>query len=157
MPRCSAWHRIGDRDRDDEPGGGGRDPAGPIGAAATAVFAILAMLQSALESHGLMSFLVSQRLREIGVRKALGASTRDVVRLIAGSVARLTAVGLAAGVTGGLLGAMAIRGFLFGVSPLDPVTVVSAIAIIGVTALAASVLPARAAVRVDPAAMLRNQ
>jgi ABC-type lipoprotein release transport system permease subunit len=52
---------------------------------------------------------------------------------------------------------MAIRGFLFGVSPLDPVTVGSAISIIGITALAASVLPARAAVRVDPATMLRTQ
>jgi len=128
-----------------------------IGAAATTAFAILAMLQSALGVYGLVSFLVSQRLREIGVRKALGASTRDVVRLIAHSVARLTAAGLAAGITGGLLGAMTIRGFLFGVSPLDPVTVVSAIAIIGMTALAASVLPARSAVRVDPAAMLRTQ
>jgi len=56
-----------------------------------------------------------------------------------------------------LLGALTIRGFLFGVSPLDAVTVGSAIAIVGITALAASVLPARAAAQVDPAAMLRTR
>ena len=127
-----------------------------IGAAATGAFGVLAIMLSAMGVYGLVSFLVVQRRREIGVRKALGATTKDILVLITGSMAGLTGLGLAIGTGLGALGALALRGFIFGVSPLDPTTIAAAIVVVTTTALAASGLPALAASRVDPVVTLRN-
>jgi macrolide transport system ATP-binding/permease protein len=127
-----------------------------VGAVATGAFGTVAILLSVLGVYGLVSFSVVQRRREIGVRKALGATTRDIGLMIVGSMARLTGVGLAIGIGIGVLGAVALRGFLFGVSPLDPATVAAAIAVVTASALIASGLPALAASRVDPVVTLRD-
>jgi predicted permease len=127
-----------------------------VGAAATGAFGTLAILLSVLGVYGLVSFSVVQRRREIGVRKALGATTKDIGLMILGSMARLTGAGLAIGIGMGALGAVALRGFLFGISPLDPATVAAAIALVTGSALAASALPALTASRVDPVVTLRD-
>ena len=128
-----------------------------IGAAATGAFGALAMLLSALGVYGLVSFFVAQRRREIGVRKALGARTQDIIVMILGSVARMTGLGLAIGLGLGALGALALRGFIFGVSPLDPATVAMDVAIVLLAVLAASGVPALVASRVDPVGALRDR
>ena len=127
-----------------------------FGAAATAAFGTIAMLLSVLGVYGLVSFSVVQRRREIGVRKALGATGSDIRLMIVGNMARLTGAGLAIGIGIAVPGAIALRGFLFGVSPLDPITVAAAVAIVTTSALAASGIPALSASRVDPAVTLRD-
>ena len=127
-----------------------------FGAAATAAFGAVAILLSVLGVYGLVSFSVVQRRREIGVRKALGATTRDIGVMILGNMARLTGGGLAIGIGIGALGGVGLRSFLFGVSPLDPMTVGAAIAVVTTAALGASGIPALAASRVDPAVTLRD-
>jgi predicted permease len=128
-----------------------------VGAAATTAFGVVAMLLSALGIYGLVSFAVVQRTREIGIRKALGAQTTDVIYTVVGGIARLTISGLAGGLVVGVLGGMALRGFIFGVSPFDGATLVGAAAVVLASALLASALPAIAAARVDPMIPLRNQ
>jgi predicted permease len=127
-----------------------------IGAAASGAFGTLAILLSALGVYGLVSFSVALRRREIGVRKALGAGTNDIILMIMWSMAKLTGLGLGIGLGMGAFGAVALRGFIFGVSPMDPATVVADIVTVTVTALIASGIPARAAARVDPVVTLRN-
>ncbi|MPY86805.1 MAG: FtsX-like permease family protein [Luteitalea sp.] len=127
-----------------------------IGAVFTAAIGIIAMLLSTLGVYGLVSFSVAQRTREIGVRKALGARTPDVIRLVVGGSAALTAVGLAVGLGVGALGANVLRGFLTGVSPMDPRTLTGVALLVMCAALVASALPARRASRVDPLITLRD-
>jgi predicted permease len=127
-----------------------------IGAAATGAFGILAILLSALGVYGLVSFLVVQRTREIALRRALGAGTADIVRAVVGSSATLTIAGLAGGVGVGVLGGLALQGFIFGVSPLDLATLLGAASVVMAAALLASVVPALTAVRVDPIVALRD-
>jgi ABC-type antimicrobial peptide transport system permease subunit len=114
------------------------------------------MLLAALGVYGLVSFSVVQRTREIGVRKAIGARTEDILRLVVGGNARLLATGLCVGLGAGVLGAMALRGFLTGVAPMDPLTLVSASGIVAGAALLASLVPALRAARVDPLVALRD-
>jgi ABC-type antimicrobial peptide transport system permease subunit len=127
-----------------------------VGAVATGSFGVLAIFLSALGVYGLISFAVVQRTREIGVRKALGARTSDIVRVIVGGTTRLTITGLACGLVAGLLGGLALRGFIFGVSPFDLVTFVAAGVVVMLAALLASTLPALAAARIDPMITLRD-
>jgi predicted permease len=127
-----------------------------VGAAATAAFGSLAMFLSALGVYGLVSFVVVQRRCEIGVRKALGAQMTDVVHAVVGDTARLTIIGLVCGVGVGLLGSLGLRGFIFGVSPFDAVTLAAASAVVVTAALLASAVPAIAAARVDPLIALRD-
>jgi putative ABC transport system permease protein len=127
-----------------------------VGAAATGALGIVAMLLSALGVYGLVSFLVVQRRWEIGVRKALGARTRDIVLTTMQSTAGLAGLGTVLGIGIGVSGALALRGFIFGVSPMDSATVAADVAIVMATALAASALPALTAARVDPAVTLRQ-
>ena len=128
-----------------------------VGAAATTALAALAMFLSALGIYGLVSFAVVQRTREIGVRKALGAQTKDIVSLVVGGTARLTMTGLVGGLGAGVLGGLALRGLIFGVSPVDAVALVGTAAVVLAAALGASVLPAIAAARVDPMITLRDK
>ncbi|MPY88105.1 MAG: FtsX-like permease family protein [Luteitalea sp.] len=127
-----------------------------IGAAITGAIGMVAMLLSTLGVYGLVSFSVVQRTREIGVRKALGARTPDIIRLVVGGSAALTAVGLAVGLGVGALGANVLRGFLTGVSPMDPRTLTGVALLVMCAALVASALPARRASRVDPLITLRD-
>ncbi|MEO8358690.1 MAG: ABC transporter permease [Vicinamibacteria bacterium] len=106
--------------------------------------------------YGLTAFLVAQRSREIGVRMALGASARDVVRLVVAQGARLTALGLTMGLALGLLLGRAMSSVLVGIKPWDPLTVSSTIATLGIAVLLAHWAPARRAATVNPIDALRQ-
>jgi ABC-type antimicrobial peptide transport system permease subunit len=128
-----------------------------VGAAVTAVLGLVGLLLAAVGLYGIVAYLVGQRTREIGVRVALGAGRRDVLRLVVGDGMRPVAVGMAIGL---LLAAGATRlltSFLFGVSPLDAFTFVVGAAILAAVALAASYLPARRAAATDPVRALRAE
>jgi putative ABC transport system permease protein len=104
-----------------------------------------------------MAYAVSERTHEIGVRAALGADRRHVLRLVLGEAAGLAAVGIAAGVVGSLATTRLIRALLFRVEPTDPATIVGISVLLAVTALVASYVPARRAMRVDPMIALRYE
>jgi predicted permease len=126
-----------------------------IGAGALSAFGALALVIAAIGLYGVLSYMVSQRTREIGVRVAIGASRRDVIALVVGGAARLTAVGLACGLLLAIGAGQLLRSQLFGVSPLDPATFAGVIALLAAVALLAAWLPARRAARVDPIVALQ--
>jgi putative ABC transport system permease protein len=121
-----------------------------------AVFASLAVMLSAAGIYGVISYTVAQRTHEIGVRAALGASSRDLLRLVLVNGAALAAAGLACGVAGALALTRLLGGLLFGVGARDPVTMVAAAAILAAVAMLASYVPARRAARLDPLDALRD-
>jgi putative ABC transport system permease protein len=99
--------------------------------------------------------MVTQENHEIGIRVALGANPRDVLRLILGRASRLTVIGVSIGIFAALLITRFMSGLLFGVSPMDPLTFVVVAILLSSVALAASYLPTRRAMRVDPMVALR--
>jgi putative ABC transport system permease protein len=120
-------------------------------------FAGLALLLAAIGIYGVLSYAVSQRTAEIGVRLALGAGRQDVFSLIVKDGFRLTLIGVAIGVAISLLVAPALSTLLFGIQPVDPITFAVVVATILVVALCASVIPARRGMRVDPLTALRAE
>jgi putative ABC transport system permease protein len=128
-----------------------------VGAVLTGAFGALAAMLAMMGVYGLVSLMVAQRTREIGIRKAIGAGTIDVVRLVVRGSVTLVTVGLTLGTLLGVLGARALGGFIVGVSPMDPLTIsVTAMLVIG-TAVLASAVPALRAARVDPLRTLRSE
>jgi putative ABC transport system permease protein len=140
------------RERVDESLGAQRLAVWVLGA-----FATLALTLALLGITGVLSYTVSQRLHEMGVRLALGAQRQDIARLVVGQGARLTAFGLVAGVIAFLALGSALRSVLFGVGPRDPATIFGATALLASVALVASWLPARRASRADAATVLRRE
>jgi putative ABC transport system permease protein len=122
-----------------------------------AIFASVALLLAAIGIFGVLSYAVSQRTREIGIRMALGAPGRTVVGLIVRQAMVLVASGVAAGTIAALLVSKTITKMLFSVAPTDPVTFGSVAAVLVAVALFASYLPARRATRVDPIVALRAE
>jgi len=121
------------------------------------VLGLVALALAALGIYGLVSYSVTQRTREIGIRVALGSRQRDVLELVIGHGMLLTAIGLAIGlVTAGVL-AHSLSGFLYGVSPIDPATFVESALLLAAVALLACYLPARRATRVSPMTALRHE
>jgi predicted permease len=120
------------------------------------VFAAVALVLAAIGIHGVLSYAVAQRTRELGIRMALGASPRNVLGLVLGQSAKLTLTGLAIGLTLGGLFARALAGLLFGVTPADTTTFVVVPVILGLVAALATWLPARRAASVDPLVALRQ-
>jgi putative ABC transport system permease protein len=120
-------------------------------------FAALALALAAIGIYGVISYGVGQRQREIGIRMALGARPGDVQRDVLGEIAKLAAVGSAAGIAGALLLTRYLQTLLYQVSATDPVVIALAACALGAVALAAAWLPARRATRVDPAAALRGE
>jgi putative ABC transport system permease protein len=120
-------------------------------------FALLALLLALVGIYGVIAYEVARRTCEIGIRRALGAQTSDVLRLVVGRTAALVSIGL----VGGLLGAVAITrvlaSFLFGVQPIDVGTFFVVSLGLAAVAILASVVPARRAARVDPAVALRYE
>ena len=120
-------------------------------------FALVALVLAATGIYGVLSGNVSERMRDIGVRSALGASRRDILGLVALQGMTLTGLGVAIGLIGAATASRALISLLFGVSRLDPVTYLGAIALLaGVSAIACRV-PAWRAARVDPANTLRAE
>jgi len=128
-----------------------------IGAVWLAGFGVVALLLASIGLYGLMSYTVSQRTREVGIRIALGADRRAVVGLIVRGAVRLTAFGLAAGAALGLAAGFLIRSQLLGVGAFDPLSFAAAVALLCAVALVAALLPARRAARVDPIIALQAE
>jgi putative ABC transport system permease protein len=127
------------------------------GAVLTGGFGVLGALLAMMGIYGLVAFSVAERTREIGIRKAVGATTRDIVGLVVAGSAVPVGIGLVAGLGLGTLGAVALGGFIVGVSPIDPLTIaVTTVLVLGTT-LAASALPALRAARVDPLRALKAE
>jgi putative ABC transport system permease protein len=103
-----------------------------------------------------VSFSVIQRSREIGIRRAIGATTADILRLVVGGHFSVIALGLFIGVTIGALGAIVFRSFLAGVGPADPFALFAVVIVAGGSAFLASTLPALRATRFDPITALRD-
>jgi putative ABC transport system permease protein len=121
------------------------------------VFAAAALLLAALGIYGVVSYSVTQRRQELGVRMALGARPGDVLRLVLGEGARLAAAGVGVGVVGALLATRLIQSWLYGIRPADPATFAAVAGGLVAVALAASYLPARRATRVDPLLAMRGE
>jgi predicted permease len=121
------------------------------------IFAGLAILLAAIGSYGVLSYMVAERRREIGIRMALGANRGSVMRMVLSQGLRLTLVGVVAGLAGAFAMNRVLVSLLFGVRPSDPATIVSVVALIGTVALVACYIPARVATRVDPMIVLREE
>ena len=121
------------------------------------IFAVLALVLSSIGTYGVLSYMVAERRKEIGIRVALGATRRSVLQMVVGLGMRLTAVGVVAGLVIALFAGRLIATLLFGVSTYDPMTIGGVIAVIGSIALVACYLPGHAATRVDPMVALRDE
>jgi putative ABC transport system permease protein len=122
-----------------------------------ALFASLALLLAAIGIYGVMSYAVSQRTSEIGIRLAIGADRRDIMRMILGNAARLAGVGLAAGVALALALSRTLTSLLYETTGTDPITFAGVVGVLGAVAVVASYLPARRASRIPPMDALRAQ
>ena len=122
-----------------------------------ALFGCLALALAAIGIYGILAYGVSQRTSEIGLRMAIGAGTRNVVSMIAGETIWMVAGGLAVGLLTAFFLTQLISSKLFGVTPTDPLVMISAVAILALVGLVAATLPAFRASRIDPAIALRNE
>jgi ABC-type antimicrobial peptide transport system permease subunit len=122
-----------------------------------AIFGGTALLLAAIGIYGVVAFTVTQRTREIGIRMALGAARRDVLRMVARGALTLAAAGIVCGVAGGLALTRLMSTLLYGVSPSDSTTFAGVAALLLLVTLAAAFLPARRATRVDPIVTLRDE
>jgi putative ABC transport system permease protein len=120
-----------------------------------AIAGAMALLLSAVGIYGVISYLVSQRRAEIGVRMALGARLPQVAGLVLGQSLRLAAVGVVIGLVGALAGMRLLRSLLFDVSPTDPLVLVSTSILLLFIAALASLAPARRAAKIDPVEAMR--
>ena len=120
-------------------------------------FAGLALVLAMVGLFGILAYSVQRRMRDLGVRRALGATTGDVVRSVVGGAARVLAIGARLGVVLSVALGRVLESMLFGVQPLDPVTFVLVIVVLGLTALVAVAGPAWKAARVDPVVALRSE
>jgi putative ABC transport system permease protein len=128
-----------------------------FGALLMGLFALLGLALAVIGLFGVMSYWVSQRTAEIGVRMALGARPRDIFRLVVGQGLLMTVAGLGAGLVGALLLARSLSSLLYDVSPADPATFIAMPLALAASALAACFLPARRASKIDPVEAIRYE
>lgn len=122
-----------------------------------AAFAASALLLAAVGVYGVMAYSVAQRTHEIGVRMAVGAEVRDVLRLVMAQTLKLVGAGIALGLIGALALTGVLGGFLYGVGPTDPISFVSIPLFLAIVAVVASVVPAMRAARLSPTISLRTE
>jgi ABC-type antimicrobial peptide transport system permease subunit len=134
------------------------DHLAPIHAivAVASIVAVVALGLAVVGLYGVTAFVVGQRTQEIGVRMALGASGRDVARLLVRESLRPVAIGLVAGMVLAAVAGRLLTSSVLGVSPTDPASLAAAAGVLVLSALGAVVSPARRASRVDPATVLRQ-
>jgi predicted permease len=118
-------------------------------------FAFTGLVMAVIGLYGVMAYITVQRAREIGVRMALGAGRRDILRLILSEGMRLVALGSLVGLAAALAISRVLKSLLFHVGPHDPLSFVAVMLVLGGVALAAALLPARTAMKTDPMAALR--
>ncbi len=121
------------------------------------IFAGATLVLAVIGVHGLLSYTVAQRTRELGIRMALGADRGNVGRLVLGQGAKLALLGIGIGLLGAVATTRVLKSLLYGTSPGDPVALVAAVLILAGVTLLASWLPARRAARTDPAVVLRTE
>jgi ABC-type antimicrobial peptide transport system permease subunit len=119
------------------------------------IFGIVALLMASIGLYGVMSYSVSQRTRELGIRLALGASNGSVLKLVLREGSFLVGVGIVIGLGGTILVSRFLESFLYGISSTDPLTFLTIPVVLVLVALLASYLPARRAAKVDPMVALR--
>jgi ABC-type antimicrobial peptide transport system permease subunit len=120
-------------------------------------FAVLALVLATVGLYGVLAVIVGQRRREIGVRLALGATPRAVVRMLLGEGARIAAVGVVLGLAGAFALTRVLQSLLYGISSTDAATFTAAAVFVAAVALVATWMPARRAARVDPRTALASE
>ena len=120
-------------------------------------FAILSLMLAAVGLYGVLSYLVTQRVSEIGIRMALGAQRSEILRLVLFDGMRPVAIGLVIGLAGGAGAGMLIKSILYGTRPLDPAVFAAMLGSLLLTAAIASAVPAFRACRIEPTQALRTE
>ncbi len=120
------------------------------------LFGLIALILASIGVYGVLSYSVSQRTQEIGVRMALGAGRPDVLRLVVGQGLKLAGAGIVIGIAGAALVTPAIETVLYNVTPTDPLSFVGVAVFLMAVSATASYLPARRAMAVDPIVAIRN-
>jgi len=128
-----------------------------VGPLLAGLLGTFALMLATVGMFGVFAYAVRQRTREIGIRMALGAQSADVVRLILAGHSRAVMVGLVVGLLGAIAASQVLRGFLYGLSPFDPIAYLGVAVLLAFAGLAASYVPARRATRIDPLAALRHE
>ncbi|HWA40114.1 MAG TPA: FtsX-like permease family protein, partial [Gemmatimonadales bacterium] len=128
-----------------------------LGAMLFTLFGGLAMVLGAIGVYGVLSYSMSQRTHEFGVRMTLGARPSQLVRQVVGNGVRIAVLGVVIGTAGGLLAGRALASLVYGVSPYDPLNLVFVALLLVLVAALASLLPALRASRVDPMVALRSE
>jgi putative ABC transport system permease protein len=128
-----------------------------IAASVAATLGLVGLVLAAMGIYGVTAYMVARRTREIGIRIALGAQRRDVLRMVLGHGAKLAGVGVAIGLPLAAAASLVLESLLFGVPPIDPLTFAGTVVLFGAMGLAASYLPARRALRVDAMEALRYE
>lgn len=128
-----------------------------VAATVLSVFGAVALMLAAMGIYGITSYAVAQRTREIGIRMALGAQLKDVLKLVLSHGIKLTAIGVSCGLIGAYIVTRAITSLLYGVSATDPLTFTLVALILTAVAVIACYIPARRATRVDPLVALRDE
>jgi putative ABC transport system permease protein len=126
-----------------------------VSASMLGIFAAIALVLSAVGLYGMLSYSVTQRIHEIGIRAALGATPRDILRMVVGEGLLLTLIGLGVGVLAALALTRLMAGILYGIRPKDPLTFFGLSLLLACVSMLATYMPARRATKVDPMAALR--
>ena len=122
-----------------------------------AAFAGLALLLAAVGIYSVLSFAVRRRVREIGIRMALGAEIKDILRLIVSEGMKPALIGVAIGLAGALALGRVLASLIYGISATDPLTFTTVAALLCLVALTASIIPALRATRIEPTRALRDE